>query len=184
TALINFTPDTNVSKYKGRRVQTLSGIRGRVKKATKREGIAKCVFKYIIGMSDIVFMRVLRQVQAPRFFNPLSAAEEPCDSIVPINKDSLKKDDPSQRWDELERRRGVDIIDGEPLSYSCSSPPTVLYNLKYMNKNKMKIKEKKSVTISEEEQKAYERRAEIWKRHRVEDEIPLKDGLPMMLLWE
>ncbi|KAI3843789.1 hypothetical protein MKX03_017986 [Papaver bracteatum] len=180
TALINFTPETEVSKYKGRPVQTLSGIRGKVKKATKREGIAKCAFRYKIGMSDIVFMRVLRQVGAPRFFNPA----EPCNSIFPVNKDSLNKDDPSQRRDELERRRGVDIIDGEPLSYSCSSPLTVLYNFKYMNKNKMKIKEKKSAMISEEEQKAYERPAEMLKTYQVEDEKAFEDDRPMMLLWE
>lgn len=57
--------------------------------AEKREGIAKCTFKNIIGMSDIVFMRVLRQVEVPRFFSPLSAALEPCDCIVPDNKENV-----------------------------------------------------------------------------------------------
>ncbi|RZC92296.1 hypothetical protein C5167_026929 [Papaver somniferum] len=182
TALIDFTPATEVSKYKGRPIQTASGIRGKVKKASKREGIAKCAFKYRIGMGDIVFMRVLRQVEAPRFFNLLSTAVEPCDSIVPVNKDSLEKDDPSQRQVELEQRRGVDIIDGEPLSYSCSSPLILLYNIKNMNGNKRKIKEEKNAVISEEEQKAYE--AKMSRRHQVEFEIPFKNGLPMMLLQE
>ncbi|KAI3841788.1 hypothetical protein MKX03_030209, partial [Papaver bracteatum] len=175
TALINFTRETEVSKYKGQPIQTLSGIRGKVKKATKREGIAKCVFNYGIGMRDIVFMRVWRQVESPRFFNP--AAVGPCDSIVHVNKDSLKKDDPSQRRVELEQRRGVDIIDGEPLSYSCSSPLTVLYRFKYMNKNKWKIMKKKSAMISKEEQIAYE-------RHQAEDGNASEDHLPQMLLWE
>ncbi|KAI3959831.1 hypothetical protein MKW98_029868, partial [Papaver atlanticum] len=139
--------------------------------ATKREGIAKCVFKYGIGMSDIVFMRVWRQVEAPHFFNPAA-------------------DDPSQRRVELEQRRGVDIIDGEPLSYSCSSPLTVLYSFKYMNKNKRKMKKKKSAMISKEEQKAYERRAKMSKRHQAEDEKAaedkkaFEDDLPQMLLWD
>ncbi|KAI3884054.1 hypothetical protein MKW92_042150 [Papaver armeniacum] len=184
TALIDFTPDTEVSKYKGQPIQTSSGIRGKVKKASKRKGIAKCAFMYRIGMGDIVFLRVLHQVEAPRFFNLSSPAVEPCDSIVPVDKDSLKKDDPSQRRVELEQRRGVEIIDGEPLSYSCSSPLTVLYNIKYMNKNDREIKKEKNLVISEEEQKAYEQRQIMSRRHQVEVKIPFKDGLPMMLLQE
>lgn len=51
----------------------------------KREGIAKCTFEKGIRMSDIVFMRMLRQVEVPRFYSPFSAALEPRDCIVPDN---------------------------------------------------------------------------------------------------
>ncbi|KAI3877543.1 hypothetical protein MKX03_030653 [Papaver bracteatum] len=90
TALVNFTPETKVSMYKGASIRTLSGIRGKINEAAKREGIAKCTFKCRISTSDIVFMRVWRQVEVPCFFNP-STTLEPCDSIVPVNKDSLNK---------------------------------------------------------------------------------------------
>ncbi|KAI3944022.1 hypothetical protein MKW98_015174 [Papaver atlanticum] len=120
-------------------------------------------------------MRVLRQVKAPRFFNLSSPAVEPCDSVVPVNKDSLKKDDTSQRRVELEQRRGVEIFDGEPLCYSCSSPLTLRYNINYMNKN---------VVISEEEQKAYKRRQQMCRIHPVEVKIPYENGLPRIILQE
>ncbi|KAI3952527.1 hypothetical protein MKW92_028214 [Papaver armeniacum] len=180
TALVNFTPETKVSMYKGAPIRTLSGIRGKINEAAKREGIAKCTFKCRISMSDIVFMRVWRQVEVPRFFNP-STTLEPCDSIVPVNKDSLNKDDPDQRRVELKQRRRVKIIDGEPCLYTCSNPLTIRYNLNNKNKER-KIKKKKNEVISEEEQKAYERGAEMSKRHREEDEKAFTSGVPMMVL--
>ncbi|XP_026441705.1 ribosome biogenesis protein BMS1-like [Papaver somniferum] len=182
TALVNFTPETEVSKYKGAPLRTSSGIRGQINEAAKREEIAKCTFRCRISMSDIVFMRVWRQVEAPRFFNPSTTLEQ-CDSIVPVNKDSLNKDNPAQRRVELKQRRRVKIIDGVPCLYTCSNPLTVLYNLEYMNKNKKrKIKKKKNEVISEEEQKEYERGAEMSKRHQEEDEKAFTSGVPMMVL--
>ncbi|MCL7038988.1 hypothetical protein MKW94_002824 [Papaver nudicaule] len=183
SALVDFTPDTEVSKYKCAPIRTSSGICGHVKEAAKRGGIAKCTFKKKICMSDIVFMRVMRQVEAPRFFNPVTTTLEPCDCFVPVNKDSLKKDDPAQGPLKLERRRrGVQIFDGEPFSFSCSDPLTVLYNVRFMNKNKRKIKKKKKNTVmSKKEQEAYKRGAEIFKRHQKEDAIALRRGIPMAL---
>lgn len=95
----------------------------------------------------------------------------------------ISQDNPAQRRVELKQRRRVKIIDGVPCLYTCSNPLTVLYNLEYMNKNKKrKIKKKKNEVISEEEQKEYERGAEMSKRHQEEDEKAFTSGVPMMVL--
>ncbi|KAI3971213.1 hypothetical protein MKW92_006344 [Papaver armeniacum] len=90
-ALIKFElEDINIAEFIGAPIRTLDGIRGQVKEVAKREGIAKCTFKKRICMSD-VFMRMLRQAEAPRFFNSLSVPPEPRE----------------------EQRRGVEIMDGD-----------------------------------------------------------------------
>ncbi|MCL7048031.1 hypothetical protein MKW94_002807 [Papaver nudicaule] len=162
TALIKFTPDIEVAKYKAAPVRTSSGIRGQIDEAAKRERIAKCTFEKGICMSDIVFMRVLRQVEVPRFYSPFSAALEPRDCIVPDN--NKEKDDIAQKRLRLGQRRRVAIIDGDPISYTCPDPLTQIYE-KYMKKNKGRVtKKKESAVISKEQQEAYERGAETVKR--------------------
>ncbi|KAI3903287.1 hypothetical protein MKW98_031941 [Papaver atlanticum] len=71
--------------------------------AAKSGAIAECTFESRICKDDNVIMPELCQVEAPRFFNsPLTV-----DRTVPVDKDSLEKDDPHQR---RLGRRGVLII--------------------------------------------------------------------------
>lgn len=95
-SLIKFEPeDVDVVEFIGSPIWTQSGNRGHVNEAAKRDGIAKCTFKRKMRMSDIVFMRVLHEVEAARFFNSLPAP------LKPHEMGRLR----------LEQRRGVEIMD-------------------------------------------------------------------------
>lgn len=113
TALIKFSSDIDVAQFKGPPVRTRSGIWGKINEVVKREGIASCTFEKRIRPMDFFFMPVMGQVVAPRF-------SKPCDSAVPVNKDSFKKEDPAQR---RLVRRGVKITD------SSTDHLVMLYNL-------------------------------------------------------
>ncbi|XP_026431239.1 ribosome biogenesis protein BMS1 homolog [Papaver somniferum] len=157
-ALIKFTPDTDVAKFIGETIRTGTHIWGKITEATKREGIARCTFSSRIDMRDTVFMRVIRQVEAPpRFLYPL-AAVEPHDNLVPVNKDSLKKEDPAHRQLRLEQRRGVKFPDEDPCSYSFLK----YLMLQYMTEN---VRRDPVVVMSEEK-----RGALTMKRKREEHE--------------
>ncbi|KAI3891291.1 hypothetical protein MKX03_000119 [Papaver bracteatum] len=151
TALIKFEPEEiDVAAFKGASIRTDRGIWGKVIKAKKRNGIAKCKFEKTICESDIFIMPVLCQAVAPRLFN----------RIVPANKDSLKKKDPAQRRLELVQRRRVEITDDEPYSYPFSTTFTLNLNIEYLcNKGKNTV-----VIMSEEKRK------ELVKKQQDEEE--------------
>ncbi|KAI3954851.1 hypothetical protein MKW98_012934, partial [Papaver atlanticum] len=113
------------------------------------EGIARCTFEESIRMSDRFVMPVLCQAEAPRFLKPSN-------STVPVDKDSLEK-----------KRRGVQIIDGEPSSYPYSKF-TLFLNIMYMGD-----KDKETVVVMSEE-----KRLDMLKRHRKEYKEPCGCDLP------
>ncbi|KAI3955113.1 hypothetical protein MKW92_006806, partial [Papaver armeniacum] len=120
TALIKFSSDIDVAQFKGAPVRTQSGIWGKINEVVEIEGIASCTFKKRIRLRDLFFMPVLDQVVAPRFFKL-------CDSTVPVNKDSFKKEDPAQR---RLVRRAVNFTDVYPSCfYSSTNHVSMLYNL-------------------------------------------------------
>ncbi|KAI3914209.1 hypothetical protein MKW92_013016, partial [Papaver armeniacum] len=104
TALIKnmFTSDLEISYFKNAKIQTVSGISGKINKqfycllfaylivffnglpAEKDlthglDGIAKCTFKRKIHKRDTIFMHLYEQVEVPRFFNPIMSGPEPPD---------------------------------------------------------------------------------------------------------
>ncbi|KAI3866372.1 hypothetical protein MKX03_029628, partial [Papaver bracteatum] len=154
TALIKFEPeDIDVAECEGASIRTESGIWGKVNKAEKITGITICEFKKTICESDIFIMPVMCEAVAPRLFKL-------CDSIVPVNEDSLKENDPVQRPLRLEQRRRVEITDEEPLSYPYSTDFTLILNIKYLCNTG-----KKTVVVMSEE-----KRKELVKKQQKEKE--------------
>ncbi|KAI3895010.1 hypothetical protein MKW92_036797, partial [Papaver armeniacum] len=89
TALIKglFRSDLEIANFKNAKIQTASGISGKINKPAEKDlihgldGIAKCTFKRKIHLRDTVFMHVYEQVEVPRFFNPIMRGPEPSDRI-------------------------------------------------------------------------------------------------------
>lgn len=63
-----FTSDLEVTKFLKARIQTVSGIRGVIKKANGNEGLFRASFEDKIIMSDILFLKTWVNVEVPRFY--------------------------------------------------------------------------------------------------------------------
>jgi ribosome biogenesis protein BMS1 len=66
-----FTSDLEVSKCVGARIQTVSGIRGEIKKAVGPNGNFRATFEDKIQVSDLIIMKTWTSVPISRFVNPL-----------------------------------------------------------------------------------------------------------------
>ncbi|KAF4753431.1 Glycoside hydrolase 2 (Mannanase, beta-galactosidase), partial [Perkinsus olseni] len=66
-----FNSDLEVSKCIGAKIQTVSGIRGEIKKAHKSNGDFRAGFEDKIKMSDLVMLKAWVNVPLPKFYNPM-----------------------------------------------------------------------------------------------------------------
>ena len=67
-----FNSALEVAKFERSSIQTVSGIRGQIKRNISRQsGCFRASFEDKILMSDIVFLRAWHNVELPRFYNPV-----------------------------------------------------------------------------------------------------------------
>jgi len=151
-----FTSDLEVNKLLHAKIQTVSNIRGEIKKAEGTDGTFRASFEDKILRSDIVICKSWLNVEAKKFYNPMldvaewkplrTLAEIRLDKGVPIP--SKKDSEYGQKLERVERRFNK-------LRISANLEASLPFKSKQKLQEKKKISdlEKKTKTLSTAEEK-------------------------------
>ena len=101
-----FTSSTEVAKFTGAQLKTVSGVRGAIKRDVKdpqRPGAFRATFEDKILPSDIVFCRTWYSIDVPRFCNP----------VIQYGETRMLKSHSQLRWE-----RGIPLAQKKDSEYA------------------------------------------------------------------
>jgi len=136
-----FTSDLEVSKYSHTKIQTVSGVRGEIKKAEGTKGNFRATFEDRILMSDLVICKCWINVEPKKFYNPIMDVEDwrPAKLIG-----QLRHEKGVTVPDQKDSRYGTQVVRADRKFNSLKIPKALEMALPYKTKPKNDFKKKKS----------------------------------------